>query len=84
MQPKLIAKRMGFIQGRHAAASQKLRQKCQDVLHMTPEAGEATIRRLDLQIKAMTDGEALNNCHASVSGFGRSLGPLAYQGHGTT
>jgi len=75
MQPNLIAKRMGFIHAKHAAASQKLRQKCQEVLHMAPEAGEATIKRLDLQIRAMTDGEAPAKCHAATFGLSKSLDP---------
>lgn len=67
VQPKLIAKRMGFIRKKHAAASQKLRQKCQEVLQKTPEAGEATIKLLDQQIKAMADGEASDMNDAAVS-----------------
>ena len=58
MQPKLIAKRMSLIEDKHAAAIQKLRQRCLEVLHATPEAGEATIKLLDEQIKGMAEGEA--------------------------
>ena len=69
VQPKLIAGRMGFIRMKHVAARQKLRQKCQEVLQKTPEAGEATIKLLDQKIKPMADGEASGMGDAAVSGL---------------
>ena len=82
LQPKLIAKRMGYIKLKHAAATVTLEQRCQEVLKKTPEAGEDTILCLDLQIKAMTEGEAWVRCLQPCPSV-TSLG-LDYISHGLT